>query len=247
MKIFTYLEYRISRMGDTAVVSSADNVKKIRNARSDKRAYHLFDGVDTSNYADLADKKGGLRRKHGISADKIVVVYTGGLVRNKGIQTILDAAKILHKNDKIGDLHFVIGGDAGDWIVDFVENNTIQKYFTIIYPLNYFHLPEINILADIAIDPKNAHSKQASGKILQYAAAGTAIICADRKTNRAYLGQGGFYISDLNAQTLADKISEISKNEKERAIKAVQAQDSMEKYGWCTVGKRLEGVYKSVI
>lgn len=247
MKIFNYLESRINQMGDAAVVSSADNVKKIRNARHDKRAYHLFDGVDISNYISLESNKDELKRKYKIPEGKTIIVYTGGLVRNKGIQTILDAALHLHKEGVAGGLHFVIGGDAGDWIASFILKNSLEKYFTVIYPLNYFLLPEVNALADIAIDPKNVHSKQASGKILQYAAAGTAIICADRKTNREYLGEGGFYMPDLNPQTLAKKILSLADNPKEINQKAQYAYQSIERYAWKTVGKRLEGVYKSVL
>jgi len=222
-RFFKYIEYRISRMGNAAIVSSADNVDKIRDARTDRLAYHIFDGVDLANYGSLHTEKRQLRDKYGIAEEKTVIVYTGGLVHNKGVQNILDAAAHLAEDRHAKDLHFVIGGDAGGWVEKFVEVKNLQNIFTVIYPLNYFNLPQINALADIAIDPKNMQSKQASGKILQYGAAHTAIICADRKTNRAYIGEAGIYIEKLTARSLADKILNVANDSSMQRKKASDA------------------------
>ncbi len=243
-RVFSFLERAINQMGDAAIVSSADHIDTIKEARRDRRVYHIYDGVDMENYRSLIAQKDVLRKKYGVPMDKSVVAFTGGLVRNKGIHHYLDCAcEILEKRE---DIFFVVGGDYAQWIEEFVHSKGISESFLIIHPLNYFTMPEINVMADITVDPKSSHSHQASGKILQYMAAHTATVCVDRETNRRYLDDSGTYISHVDQHTLASAIMNLADQPKESKRKGLLAAKRVDQFSWFLVGERLEGVYHSV-
>ena len=243
--IFRFLERFINGLGNVALVSSAENINTIKDARKDKRVYHIYDGVSTLVYDKLLSKKTQLRKKYNIPNNKVVVVYTGALIKNKGIDELLKSIKLI--KDK--SIFFVIGGYPANWVFDYVKDNNLSDKVKVISPLNYFSLPEVNSLSDIAIDPKSdiGDTRQASGKILQYMAAGLPIVCSSRPTNKTYLGDAGEYISEINPQNLVNSINFLVKNVKEREKKGKMSRKRVSEFGWNVIGSRLEGVYKSVI
>ncbi len=243
--IFRFLENFINGLGSVAVVSSAENINIVKNARKDNRAYHIHDGVSTLIYDKLINKKTELRKKYNIPNDKIVVVYTGALIKNKGIDELLKAIEIVDNKS----IFFVIGGHPSNWVSDYVKYNKLSDKVSVIAPLNYFSLPEVNSLSDIAVDPKSdlGDIRQASGKVLQYMAASLPIICSNRPTNKNYLGDAGEYVSEISPDNLANSIKLLAKNERERKEKGIMSRKRVSEFGWNIIGDRLEGVYKSVI
>lgn len=242
-RLFRSLEGAINALGNAAVVSSKDHLATIKNARGDHRAYHIFDGVNTEAYKALSSIKEALRQKYQVPLDAVVVAYTGGLVENKGVSAFLDAlGKLNYTKNKI---HIVVGGDNGEWAKNYIKD-VDKKNLTLIYPLNYFLLPEINTIADITVDPKEISSAQASGKILQYMAARTATICAKRETNHYYLGEDAYYISEISPEKIAVAIEDLAHDTGKTKILAAGAQKRVEQFGWHKVGERLEGVYLSI-
>ena len=127
----------------------------------------------------------------------MVVIYTGALIPNKGITFFLDAIPLVAEKNK--QVHFVIAGFPIDKITSYLETDIFRTRVTLVSPLSYFVLPEILVLADIGVDPKEAEVKQASGKLLQYMGAGLPIVCFDTKNNREYLGEGGVYAQSISA------------------------------------------------
>ncbi|MCK4635384.1 MAG: glycosyltransferase [Methylococcales bacterium] len=241
--IFNFLERKINSIGDVAVVSDKNNVKIIKNARGDEKAFHVSDGVNVDYYKDLDDKK-NLRKKFNIPVDKFVVVYTGALIENKGVKHLINSIKKTVKN--LPDVYFVIGGFPAGWVRNYIAKNNLEKSVTVISPLNYFSLAEVNSLADVAVDPKDNSVQQASGKILHYMVAKTAIICCDRAINRNYLGDdGGVYLSEVNAENICQSVKKLYNDRELVKNYAENAFRRAEKFSWKKIGEQLEGIYKS--
>lgn len=243
--VFRALEKWISRMGDAAVVSGEENVSIIQNARDDKKAIHLCDGANILKRLDDEDIS-KLREKYKIPKNKFVVVYTGALIKNKGINHILESIPFVIQ--KMKDVHFVIGGFPAGWVREYVADRNIAKNVTIVSPLNYFMLAEVNRLGDIAIDPKDAKVKQASGKILQYMAVGIGIICADRPTNRKYLSKNSAqFLPTIDAHSLTGAIEKFYNDRHFLQTCKANAYKDIEKFNWIRSGKKLEKIYKQVL
>ena len=240
-RIFSFLEKFINSLGDVSMVSSAENSDSIRNSRKDNRVYHIGDGVNTDEYNRLKLDKDELRKKYNLPSDKIIVVYTGALIANKGVNILLDAIK-LNKNES---LFFVIGGFPCEWVNEYIDNFNL-KNVKVISPLNYFELAEVNSLADIAIDPKPMDDsiRQASGKILQYMGAGLPIVCLDRPTNRIYLDKAGKYIQKLLPEDILEAINDLSDNKEAMSNMGRLAKQRADKFSWNFVGEKIEGLYK---
>lgn len=243
--IFRALEKWIDGMGDKAVVSGEENVEVIQNARDDKKVTLLSDGaniLERLSDEDIAK----LREKYDIPKNKFVVIYTGALIENKGINHILESIPFVLQDMK--DVHFVIGGFPAGWVCRYVADRNITENITIVSPLNYFALAEVNRIGDVGIDPKDAKVKQASGKILQYMAAGLGIICADRPTNRKYLSDNSAqFLSAIDAHSLTSAIKKFynDRNFLEQCKK--NAYKDIEKFDWQRNGEILERIYKKII
>ncbi len=243
--IFRVLEKWISGMGDKAVVSGEENIEIIKSARKDKKVMLLSDGANILQR--LSDKDiMRLRKKYDIPKDRFVVVYTGALIKNKGISHILESIPFVLQDIK--NVHFVIGGFPAEWVRQYVMDKGIEKNVTIISPLNYFSLAEINGLGDIGIDPKDARVRQASGKILQYMATGLGIICANRPTNHKYLSDNSAQFLDvIDAHSLTNAIGKFYDDAGFLQKCRQNAYKDIEKFSWNKNGKKLEKIYKEII
>jgi glycosyltransferase involved in cell wall biosynthesis len=243
--IFRALERWINGMGNIAVVSGEENVSTIAQARKDKKATYLWDGVNISDYSNKCDKI-KLRREYNVPEKSFVVVYTGALIENKGIRHILESIPFAIK--KIPNIHFVIGGFPAGWVRTYVESRNLQKNVTVISPLNYFTLAKVNQLADVAIDPKDATVRQASGKLLQYMAAHVGIICSDRPTNHKYLSQkSAQFLPAIDAHAIMDAVERFYKDEAYLQVSAKNAYKDVQKFDWQKIGYKLNEVYKNLI
>jgi glycosyltransferase involved in cell wall biosynthesis len=243
--IFRWLERWINGMGDVAVVSGEENMDIIVRARKDRTVHHVGDGVNVSHYLKERNKI-QLRKKYTVPENAFVVVYTGALIPNKGISHILEAIPFVLKERK--DVHFVIGGYPRETVQKDVHNRDLADHVTIISPLNYFALAEVNMLGDIAVDPKSATVRQASGKILQYMAAQVGIICLDRPTNRQYLNdESAIFLKKMDAYTLTDAIVRFYDDRELVKKSSESAYADAQNFDWIKVGKKIEELYKSVI
>jgi glycosyltransferase involved in cell wall biosynthesis len=242
--IFRALERWINGMGDSAIVSGEENIEVISAARRDHSAHHICDGVNIAEYDHEYDKA-LLRKKYDVPQEAFVVVYTGALIANKGISHILEAIPFVIKDHK--DIHFVIGGYPDEHIRADIVRRGLESYVTIISPLNYFALAEVNMLADVAIDPKSAAVRQASGKLLQYMAAHVGIICLDRPTNHKYLGsESAQFLPAIDAHALTRAIKQFYDDRMYLCGCADHARQDVEKFSWHDIGKKIENIYTNI-
>ena len=98
-------------------------------------------------------------------------------------------------------------------------------------------------MSDIAVDPKEAIVRQASGKMLQYMGAGLPIVCFDTENNREYLGDGGTYVREVTAQSLADAIGTLIVSSDERTKKGQYNQERAKMFRWEKSAEQLEQLY----
>ena len=100
-----------------------------------------------------------------------------------------------------------MGGFPKEHVEKFIlKNNLSPEDIRLVSPLDYFYLPEFLASADIAVDPKDSDSRQASGKMLNYMSAGLPIVCFDKPNNKNYLSQGGYYCQDQSGKSIVDGI-----------------------------------------
>ena len=243
--IFKALEDIINKLGDFAVASSEEMAKEVRLSRKDGKVEVLLDGTNTDSF-NIKKSQEEIRQEWELPMDKTIVVYTGGLVPNKGIGYFFDSIKEILSKRK--DIFFLIGGFPAEHIEKFLKENSIdRKNIRLVVPLNYFELPEFLKAGDIAIDPKDTSSKQASGKMLNYMSAGLPIVCFDTQNNRHYLGEGGSFAEKISAKTLTEKIIRLTDDKTERKKKGALNQKKAQEFSWSKTGKKLDQIYNQLI
>lgn len=240
--LFRKVEKWINNLGDFAMASSQELSSEIALFRHDKTVTTVLDGASKANFQNLPSKE-DLKKELELPLDKVIVTYTGALVGNKGIEHLLQA--ILLVLEKTSNVFFVVAGFPAEGAADFIAKNKLQSSVRLISPLSYFELPKILKASDIGIDPKDSTTLQASGKILQYMAAGLAVACFDRENNRAYLAEGGQYAAEISAASLAESILTLATDESLIRVKGEFNQKQIEKFSWEKSAQKIEQIYLS--
>lgn len=241
---FKILEKFIGNLGDFAIVSSGELADELRKIRKGGKIETILDGVNLENYDLLILSKKELRRELELPADKIIVVYTGSFIANKGIGYLLEAiSEIAEKNNNI---YFILAGFPAKEVKEYARKNNLENRVKLISPLSYFDLPKILKAGDVGVDPKDSSVGQASGKILQYMGAGLPVVCFNRANNRKYLKKGAYYANDISARGIADGILYFSRNSEEIIIKGKIAKERSVKFSWDKSAERIEEIYRKI-
>ena len=242
-KIFSWVEKMIDRLGDAAIASSPENAAKI-SALSERPVAVLLDGVNLEYYA-ATEKKSELRRELELPEKAVIIAYVGALIANKGIFYLFDAFhRVLEKHPNV---FLLIGGSPPAEGQKFLRETKFPERARFVYPLNYFSVPKLLSACDIGVDPKDAVTQQASGKILQYMGAGLAIACFGRESNRGYLDGNAVYASEVSGEKLAEAVSELIDNTEFRERCGQGNRERANQFHWSRVGKQLEKLYEVII
>ena len=238
--IFKRVEWFINNIGEYAITSSWENTAEISNFRKGKDIETILDGVNIRHFEKLPSKK-ELKKELELPEDKIIAIYAGALVPNKGTNFLFEGIlKVLKKTDKV---YFVIAGFPSEPIEKFVKENKLENNIRIISPLNYFVMPKILKACDIGIDPKDSSIGQASGKILQYMAAGLPVVCFDRKNNHNYLDEGGYYSKAINSEGIAESILYFADNSAEIERMGGINLERAKNFSWDGSAEKLDAIY----
>lgn len=237
--IFVWLEKKINGLGNIAVASSWEYARTIDESRpAEKMTEVLLDGVNIQNYIGTPSRV-SLRDRFNLPRNKTIFVYSGAFLGNKGIITLLDTIREIVSHNHT-TAHFVLAGSPPGSIEGLLGERGLTSAVTLICPLDYFEMPHLLSACDVGIDPKDSTTAQASGKILQYMAAGLPVLCFDRDNNRRYLGDGGYYIRDFSSQGLAQGVWEILKNADDLLDKGRMNFQRATQFSWDNGAKKIE-------
>lgn len=234
-KIFNFLEDSIFKLGDFTIASSGELKKRILGKNNSNNTEVVLDGVNINKYKcdPFSDELNGY----------LTFIYSGAFVANKGIDILLEAILEISKMNLTG-IKFILAGSPRKNIEDFIKKNNLSELVLIISPLNYSDLPSVNKMAKVAIDPKTSQVGQASGKILQYMAAGLPVICFDRENNRKYLEQSGYYAKEFNANGIVAGILYFFQNRDRIDSMSQVSQKIINKFSWDNSAEKIINIYK---
>lgn len=241
---FKRIEWWVDNLGDCALASSWENSEELKKIRKDGKVETILDGVNTQSYANLPTKK-QLRNTFEIPEEKVVITYTGALISNKGIGYLLQS--LLEVIGSHPEAYFIIAGFPIAMAQQYVKQHRLEQHVRLISPLSYFDLPKILALSDLAVDPKDSSTNQASGKILQYMAAGLPVVCFDRENNRNYLAEGAFYCPEVSEKSLGDTMCSAIEQRGERESKGAHNRIRSEQFGWNISAQKISTLYNKVI
>ena len=244
-RIIVRVETMICKMVDFFFCSSAESQNTLVNGFhvSSAKTALLQDVVPDEFFKVRKDPV--LRRKLGIPAGKKVVLYTGSLLPGKGVRFITQAMVGLNKVRD--DVFFVLVGYPKADVAAFVQKNGLENKVLLPGRVAYGDLARWLAVGDIALEPKESDSGEASGKLLHYMAAGLPVICFDNENNRKFLGEPGYYARDHSALAFARAIIAALEDTKAEVRGALGRDRVRAQYSMEGLGQRLSAAYEQMI
>lgn len=244
--VFWTLEWLITRMPAHFFCSSQESMKILEEefAIPADRLSLVSDGTDVQD-PDLS-LVASLKQTLNLPDNVPVVIYSGALLEAKGLNDLCGLVDAAAREGLT--CHFLIVGYPREELEHFLEEKNLQNWCTLTGRVAYEELSGYLALADIAIEPKLADSGEASGKLLNYMAAGLPVVCYDSANNRHMLSNGGYFadqaegVSSLLAQLQeALRAPEEGQRRGESALARVR-----QNYSWDAASEKINIIYQRI-
>ncbi|NLM05234.1 MAG: glycosyltransferase family 4 protein [Clostridiales bacterium] len=227
-KVITVSEYIKERTLNVCSVKNYDKIIKVENCIDNK----VF------NKMLYIDEKIQLRNKYGIKDDELVIMFTGRIIKEKGIKELIEAFKLICTDKKV---KLMIVGNAG------FANETISSYDRELFELSksisdkiiftgFIHnleLPKIHSIVDIAVVP-SIWEEPAGLVAIEALASGLPLIVTESGGLTEYVNEKCAIIlkKDKNLiKNMAKALENLIDNEDLRKKMSFEARKQGEKYG----------------
>ena len=138
----------------------------------------------------------------GIENNKYIVVYLGGLNKNKGIDYLLEAIPLTNEN-----IYFLILGYPLEYVEKRINDLELLSRVKLLGPIKYEKAGQYLANGHIAISPKiTDESGEANAKLFSYISVGLKVICFDSEENRMILENNGYFAKQGDVKDLAKQI-----------------------------------------
>ncbi|MDU9050867.1 MAG: glycosyltransferase family 4 protein [Candidatus Electrothrix sp. Rat3] len=245
--VFRAIEGVICRMPDLFFCSSQQSCQVLeKEFKVSPEKILLLQDVVPDVFFEVAPKQVVQKNRFQdmIPQDKQIILYTGSLLPGKGVQHIFQAMELLCAERE--DLFFVLVGYPLEDAEQYIRQHQLEQFCLLPGQVAYCDLSDWLALGDLALEPKEADSGEASGKLLHYMAAGLPVVCFATENNQKMLGEAGYYAPSCDGQGLAAGVeSALADAEGERACsrgeqgrKVARAQ-----YSSAAAGQLLHEVY----
>ncbi len=206
--LFERAEWLIDRLPEHIVCSSPSSLEITRDRFGVPagRLHLVADGVDVQ--APSAASVDRLRDELGLPAGLPVIVYSGSLLAVKGVEAL--HAAILRSAERDLPVHFLVVGYPTSETAAFLRSRGLESRCTITGRVPFDTIGKYLALASAALEPKENDSGEASGKLLNYMAAGLPVACFDTPNNRIILADSGCYASSGSVDQLVDCIETLT-------------------------------------
>ena len=244
------LERFLDRRADVILTSTAHARDALR-ARGDlppHRVLLLPDSVDPTVFRpprpEDADRARALRERWRLPPDRPIVAYLGLLAPYQGVDTLLQAFRLLlEEAPSPRPFLLLMGYPFLERYRGVVEALGLTEDVRLTGPIPYDEAPHYLRLARVAVAPKRPLSEGA-GKLLPYMATGLPVVATDTPAHRAYLGEEGYYARADDPRDLARALRQALSDPHAAARGRALRQRVMSRYTWEHAGERIEAVYR---
>ena len=227
---------KASKIYENSALRSADVVTVVSKEAYDYYSKKGFDVVQIPNAVDptLFPKKATKRFENQI-------IYAGRLSKEKGIDILLQTAKILPSK-----YNLIILGNGPE------ENNVrdMANLKTNVHYLGYQSKQNtISLIrgSDLLVQPSLMEGL--SSTLLEAMACETCVVASDVGGNPEIIDNDntGILVKPNNREELLDKILDLMKNNEKRSKLATAGLKVVEKYNWKRIGRLYLDIYESII
>ncbi|PIR57964.1 MAG: glycosyl transferase family 1 [Parcubacteria group bacterium CG10_big_fil_rev_8_21_14_0_10_38_31] len=234
----------IKNTGGLIVVTKyyKDLMIKEFNVLPDKVLYSP-DGVDLKIF-DIGTEKEEARKKLGLPTDEKIIVYTGSLLKWKGVETLVESAEFLDSDNTV----YVVGDLKKDdnYYLPPIDSSSNIKFVGL---KSYKEIPLWLKASDVLVlmgTDKNETSKYYTSplKLFEYMASRRPIVAPSLPSLLDILDESNsFLVEPDNPKKLAEKIKFVLNNGEKSKDIAEQAYNGSKNYSW---DKRAENIIKFI-
>lgn len=176
---------------------------------------------------------------------KDVVLYAGGLSQAKGFDVFLRAFAQLRKKN-LQAYALIIGYQQKEFFLEMARELGVAEHVYFLGKVSYFKLSPFFKMASIAVDPKPGMSKESSGKILNYMAAGLPVVCFNNDHNRTILNSSNGFAPE-SVKGLAREMYELFENVDRREEASRGNIEASKEHSWDIVAQNLSEIYLKLV
>ena len=187
---------------------------------------------------------------HGIRAGKKIVLYSGTLAHEKGVETLAEAADFLPQ-----DIHIVFLGGTEKQVHSFKERYGQKSNISILGRVDYVEVPHYVVSADVLVLPDSAQFTYSNlytspMKLFEYMASRTPIVASNVPSLCEVLDSTTATLFEPdNAKSLAKAIQDTLKDTHGSKMRAESAHRAVSEFTWekrtkAIVAHILERVHK---
>ena len=243
VQLFLWMEKKINQMPKHLIASSAQTRRSVieRFRLTENSVTSISDGVDLELFRPRA-KDSALRDSLGIAPEDKVVVFIGVLTTYQGIDLLLEAIPKVRRD--IAAVKFLIIGFPEDGYRQKARMLGVADITIFTGKIPYAKSPKYLALGDVAVSPK-VSTTEANLKLFTYMAMGLPTVVFENPVNLEILGNRGIYAKQASADSLAQALVLILKDEDRRKeLGEACYQKAVVDYSWQSVGHRLSKVYQ---
>ena len=180
--------------------------------------------------------------------EKIKILYTGRVVKVKGLQYLLDSARILNSKGYTFNIKIVGDGDYKETLLNLVERYKLEKMVTFMGYVEQNDLINIYNESHIFISPC-IYNETFGLTIVESLSQGTPVITTKGGAQQEHIqdGYNGFLVEKHNSQMIADKIEYLVNNPKIYSEMSKNSIESSKKYSREEHLEKLISVFQELI
>ena len=197
-------------------------------------------GVDTLHF-NPGKRSVSWRAKHGIGESELVVVFVSRLVREKQLDTLAAALRLMEAGG-VAHRSVVVGDGPERAALERQLPHAILTGF-----LEGEDLAEAYASSDIFVFP--SETETFGNVTLEAMASGLPCICADATGSRSLVvhGRTGYLVKPGRAQEFADHIATLARDPMARQQMGAAARERSLGFSWDETMARIHGYYKSLL
>ncbi len=229
----------IKKVDKIIVITKSLKEKYIENGTSDEKILVAPDGVDLKKF-DIDLSKEDARNNLKLPLDKKIIVYTGNLLKWKGVDTLIEAGKLL-KDDS---LIYIVGGSE-PYLKEYKEKTEKCANISIIGIRLHSEIPIWLKAADILVLPNSGKEKISKNytsplKMFEYMASKRPIVASDLPSIREVLNEKNVVFVEVDKpESLAKGLKEVLQNKYLVDILQKQAFSDVQDYTWVKRAKNI--------
>lgn len=253
-------EARLLQSADRVVAATPAEVAQIQwlYREDTSRVVVIPPGVDTSRFYPIPDDEA--KEYIGVPCHDRMLLFVGRIEPLKGIDTLIEAVGILHKEGVLDRHPFclaVIGGDAHSSreqiSVEMERLHVLRESLGILDLITFLGkrdqdtLPYYYSAAEVVVVP--SHYESFGLVALEAMACGTPVV-ASETGGLAFLvrdGETGFHVPTADPEALAEKLRLIIQDDELRARLGQQAAEYAQAYSWSMMVEQVIDLYRSML